>query len=583
MRIPDSAPMPLEWRHEAGLEPTVCEEREFLEIAEDFSNPCEIFREALSNAFDAGASEITIKLTTSKYGSRSILQIEFSDNGCGMGRDQLQAFFDLGNSTSRDNNDTIGEKGHGTKIYYKSSRIEVVTSSAGKQLRASVANPYDALANGNKPSISVSSRDVNPSEHGTKITIDDYNHSIRDRFTHSYLKDYILWFTKMGSIESQLGHQKHAKARVYLQGVDADAPETVEFGHIFPEESKDLGKLLDVFGVDAPSRYVKKWKQSGALKNFPDVKWDAVFYLEGDDAKRSYNPMIRGKGRTLQTGMYSVQERYGLWLCKDHIPIQRMNEWVTIKGSEFTRFHAFVNCQGFRLTANRGSVMNTPPAVLEDIQREVVQFYRDKIASTSEFTDLEWLEGQAAAFINADKDERDFTKRVSKLSKRRAAGFKGHTFLEPENEVGVLSLVTALTVIDSSALPFKILDYTTYRGNDALATFSTEDLPLEKLNIGYIEFKYTLQPSFNHLFKHLRGIVCWDTSVKDGDEVVDVGDSRRTMKIVPADVAKNQRTRYFLEDPRKPLRIEVFVLKEYLAEQLGITFQFREETPVKKI
>ena len=573
MNIPTNSTTANDWLNEPALLPSVCEEREFLEIAEDFSNPCEIFREAISNAFDAGASEIGIELEVLKRGFKDILRIHISDNGSGMDRDKLQAFFDLGNSTSRERGDAIGEKGHGTKIYYKSSRIEVVTCMQGKTLRALVANPYESLAGGLKPQIEVTSRPTEIGEHGTDIYVDDYNHSIRDRFTHSCLKDYILWFTKMGSIELQFDIKRHDKVKLLLQGIDAQEPESIDFGHVFPGESGDLSKLLDEFGADAPARFVRRWKHSGKLKNFPDISWEAIFYLEGDEAKRASNPMIRGRGRPLQTGMYSVQERYGLWLCKDYIPIQRMNEWVTIKGSEFTRFHAFVNCQAFRLTANRGSIMNTPPAVLEDVQREVTDFYRDKIAGGADFTDLEWLEGQAAAYINAEKDLKDFEKRVQRLSKRKMARYQNQTFLEPENEIGVLALVTALSALDPNALPFRILDYTTYRGNDALATFSTADLPLEKLNIGYLEFKFVLQGTFNHLFQHLRGIVCWEAAVRDGDEVVDVGDNRRVMKIVPANSAKKERSRYFLEDLRKPLKIEVFVLKDYLTEQLGINFR----------
>ena len=57
---------------EPRLEPTVFEVREFLEIAEDFSNPCEIFREAISNAFDAAATEIDISLSVIKKGSSSL-------------------------------------------------------------------------------------------------------------------------------------------------------------------------------------------------------------------------------------------------------------------------------------------------------------------------------------------------------------------------------------------------------------------------------------------------------------------------------------------------------------------------------
>ena len=44
-----------------GIIPRVNEAREFLEIAKDFKDPKEIIREALSNSWDAGASEVSIK------------------------------------------------------------------------------------------------------------------------------------------------------------------------------------------------------------------------------------------------------------------------------------------------------------------------------------------------------------------------------------------------------------------------------------------------------------------------------------------------------------------------------------------
>ena len=64
MATPTQSQDTCDWIEESLLELSVCEEREFLEIAEDFSNPCEIFREAISNAFDAGATELHIALTT---------------------------------------------------------------------------------------------------------------------------------------------------------------------------------------------------------------------------------------------------------------------------------------------------------------------------------------------------------------------------------------------------------------------------------------------------------------------------------------------------------------------------------------
>ena len=562
-----------DWTALEPIEPHVLEEREFLEIAEDFSNPREIFREAISNSFDAKATEITISLSIVRKGSRDILRIELADNGKGMTREELQAFFDLGNSTSRDKPDKIGEKGHGTKIYYKSSRVEVITNSNGLQLRAQVDNPYDALASGQKPKISVESR---PStDAGTRAIIDDYNHSIRDQFTHEQLKDYILWFTKFGSVEMEFGELENKATKLFLKGVDRNGePELIRFGHVFPEQSPDLSKLLDEHKGEAADHFVKRWTTKGRLRNFPDIEFSAIFYLEGDTAKRAYNPMIRGKGRALQPGMYTVQDRYGLWLCRDHIPVQRMNQWIVVRGGEFTRFHAFVNCQRFRLTANRGTVTNTPPEVLDDIEHAVSDYFRNKILAGTDYSDIEYLERESAAFITAEKDERDFGYRIEKLQKKRVAKYKGVELIEPDNEIGVVALVIALLAVDPKAFPFKILDYVTYRGYDALATLSREDLPLEKLSKAYIEFKFRLACKFDHLFKHLTAIVCWQTDVRDGDEVEDAGGTKRRMRI-HAGTAKEPQTKYFLEAERSSMRIEAFVLEEYLKEVWKIEFKPR--------
>ncbi|MBV8808202.1 MAG: hypothetical protein JO033_05965 [Acidobacteriaceae bacterium] len=79
------------------------------------------------------------------------------------------------------------------------------------------------------------------------------------------------------------------------------------------------------------------------------MRYDAVFSVEGKRVKYDSNPMLRRPGYNAPEGAYTVQDRYGLWLCKVFIPIQRKNEWITTKGSEFTKLHAFFNCQALRL------------------------------------------------------------------------------------------------------------------------------------------------------------------------------------------------------------------------------------------
>ena len=61
-----------EWLEEQTLIPTVDQAREFLEIAHDFANPLDIVREAISNSYDAKATEIRLIFDTiQKYGRLS--------------------------------------------------------------------------------------------------------------------------------------------------------------------------------------------------------------------------------------------------------------------------------------------------------------------------------------------------------------------------------------------------------------------------------------------------------------------------------------------------------------------------------
>lgn len=52
-------------------------------------------------------------------------------------------------------------------------------------------------------------------------------------------------------------------------------------------------------------------------------------------------------------------------------------------------------------------------------------------------------------------------------------------------------------------------------------------------------------------------------------------DERKLAVVSPAD--PKDYTRYFLENPRKAHRIEVFVLKDYLPQKLKIEFRPRTE------
>lgn len=553
---------------EYTLKPTVDETQEFIEIANDFSNPLELVREAISNAYDARSSEIRIKFEVEKTYGESTLKITIEDNGHGMDEAGLQSFFDLGNSLRRGDNGTIGEKGHGTKVYFNSRQIEVTTWQNHTELRALMEEPFRKLYDREIPTVSVKKITSETDSSGTRIIIKGYNNNRRDKFTHDIVKDYVLWFTKHGSIESAFRGEKD-NIVLHLQGLGREDYEKIAWGHIFPSDSPPIQKLFDEHLTKAPNYYSRKIIKSGVLKNHPEVSYEAVFVIEGTNVKYAYNPMVRRRGYQAPRGSYQIQERYGLWLCKDYIPIQRKNEWITYKGSEYTKFHAFFNCQALRLTANRGSVENTPSEFLQDIHDEVNEIY-NSIIESDDWAEMEWLEGEASSYQTTEREKKNFDWRIKKVNRANVALHKGVTLVEPERESGVFSISLLLSTIESDLFPFQIIDYDTHDGIDVIAK-GDKSTPITSSKLYYVEFKKTLEKGFNHSFENLHSIVCWDTLIKHDEILTDINNEERKMQIL-APKSDRENTHFFLDNPRKAHKIEVFVLKQYLKEKLGLEF-----------
>lgn len=123
------------------------------------------------------------------------------------------------------------------------------------------------------------------------------------------------------------------------------------------------------------------------IEGYPASSIDVVFYLEGDSAKRHHNEMLTRPGRPPERWHYTVSDRYGLYVCKDYIPLppsQRVNAWVAEK-SEWTLYHAFVNCQDFELTANRGSIGNTDRHFLTQVREAVENLFKKRIKVSQEY------------------------------------------------------------------------------------------------------------------------------------------------------------------------------------------------------
>ena len=556
------------------ITPEVNKVKEFIEIANDFSNPLDLVREAISNSFDAFASRMEIRFSTVLERGEDVLLIELIDNGDGMDREGLQSFFDLGNSLRRNDPNTIGEKGHGTKVYFNSKHIEVITNRNGITLHAVMNDPFGQLHDGKIPEVNVNeSRTENLK--GTKITIKGYHNNRGDKFSHEILKDYVFWYTKFGSVETAFNKDTvKAHTKLYLKGLDKADAELIPFGHPFPNESVSVEKLLDEYSTQAPDYYCKRFKFSGTLKNYPHISYEAIFSVEGTKVKHSYNPMIRRQNYAPKGG-YTIQERYGIWLCKDYIPVQRQNAWITYKGSEFTKFHAFFNCQKLRLTANRGSVENTPTEIMQDIQEEIVRIYNE-ITEGDDWQNITWLEEESRADITKSKEKKDFKWRTDRaLNKTNVALLDGHVLVQPEQESGVFALLVQLNFLQPDLFPFQIIDYDTHAGYDVIVK-GNDNIPIYQSALFYVELKHTLRNQFNHSFENLHSIICWDTSLKHGETAFDISKEERKLQI-NAPEKDGEYTQYLLDKSRSQHKIEVFVLKDYLREKLNLEFRPRSK------
>ena len=108
-------------------------------------------------------------------------------------------------------------------------------------------------------------------------------------------------------------------------------------------------------------------------------------------------------------------------------------------------------------------------------------------------------------------------------------------------------------------------------GFDLLAR-DVSDLSFDDAAKFYVECKQLLTALFNHSLNNVRYIVCWDTDLENEGTVTAIGGDNRTMTIKSKTTEKSY-TQFFLSRDDAPNNIEVFVLKRFVSEMLGISFK----------
>lgn len=538
-----------------GILPKVNQAKEFLEIAKDFKDQREILREALSNSWDALASKASIRFSLVPYpGTRKKkIMVEITDDGEGMstesrpvvGSSEIEGFFNLGDSAKP--HGSIGSKGHGTKIYYKSLGLRLVTWKNGIRLDAQTEMPpWDSLLKGIVPTYGYDET-PDPSGKGTKINIDGFQAKQAEFARLDELVSYVMWFTVLGSF----GHYFNSPRKMDVDIKPTEGPSvTLGYGFKFPDEQTDFDngteticKLLGPKTIDC-----------GQTEDGKNVEVQMVGALLGE------------QHRKIVPHTYT---HMGLWLCKDFIRVERNNEILedVFEGQYYYRsLLIFANCQQFDLTANRNNIRREQEEydlAVEGIKKFLQETWSAPIIQqyfTSRKTEEETKEQQDKAKADADRKAHAKEKRKDRINRYKGrADLKskkklvGGPVKEPQNEAETAILLQAMISAKYPGLNFVIGDYNTTQGVDMIVEQIDKDIP----SLKWVELVFSLDKLYEwpHPPEGYHCVVCYQLgNVKEVETFPDGQESKL--------VKKGQAGRYTLVVGAES--IDVYVLREIL-------------------
>ena len=469
--------MPKEIRK--GIKPRVNEAREYLEIAKDFKNPNEIIREALSNSWDAGSSKVSIKFDLVRMSGtkRKKIMVEIVDDGDGMssaqreevGSSEIEGFFNLGDSYKP--HGSIGSKGHGTKIYYKSNGITVDTWKSGRHIHAETeVEPWEALNNGKVPTYGIEESD-DESGKGTRVKVDGFQAKQAAFKSLDSLTQYVQWYTVLGSFGQYFGNPKSMSLE--LKPADSYSPVPIPFGFRFPDEQTDLSDSVE-----------------NACKVFGPETVDCG---ETEDGKKVQVQIVGALlGETLRDIVPHTYSHMGLWLSKDFIRVERNNTLLedVFKGQYYYRaFLIFVNCQQFDLTANRNNIRTDQDEydlAVAGIKKFCKEIWADEFVK--EYFGSKSDEDEKKKKDLEDKQNKDRAIKATEKRKNRINIYKGRADMpsstvigapikEPSSEAETALLLQAMISSKHPAIDFKIGDYNTALGVDLVIELEDKGIP----------------------------------------------------------------------------------------------------------
>jgi hypothetical protein len=270
-----------------------------------------------------------------------------------------------------------------------------------------------------------------------------------------------------------------------------------------------------------------------------DPEYGMVMRVEGQ--RRQLESYPEGS-RQPRGGLFEFDQRFGLWLCKDFIPIVQRNDILTQalarateKAKKRLRFdlsktrfwQIFINHQDFLLTANRNDIANATQHA-----SKIVELVATRIAETlTEEAFREWIENLQRA-VTASKRSRELaaiTDRVESvtawfkkprkddieptaLALERLEEEDSLRLPAPKNEQELFCLYAVVSGM--FRMPLRVIEYDTRLGIDAIAQVVDGKMFPTKVAYARVEFKFMVRANvaIGHFFDAIDALICWSVA-----------------------------------------------------------------------
>ncbi|MFZ5969403.1 MAG: ATP-binding protein [Bacillota bacterium] len=482
----------------------------FREIAQNIVNPLEVLREAISNSHDAEAKNISIIVYRNNAGK---FVLEIQDDGRGMTFDNIHRFFNLGDSDK--DKIGIGEKGLGTKTYFKSERIILFTQIRnGEAYRAIMEKPWESLCNNKMPEYMIEPCETQIGKGGTSISIEGYVIDNPEKYYNfDTIMDYILWFTAVGSFKTYFAnyaelhkyvHNMQIAPRVFIEDRVLGIKEEIAGTHQFypPQEKpkEDPCELIYKKSVNY-CRHFGPYHRATNI-NGEYVSFQMYGTVSGINCRKKIVKLRQGE---------TLKSRFGIYLAKDFIPFTRKVSLMT--DVNYQHYHLLINSQVFELTADRNNLSNQDDPKVKWVFEQTKKIINEDIIPLAEEGYFSLRRTEEIEYSVSDK-HRKLNERLEGFDKIDDLNVNNFPVTKrPDNESQVALLFTAIIANEEYKQSIKYIDRIGHYSHQSATDMICLDNESKKV---LVEVEYKLSNLFkhDHPYETFDYVVCWTVDLE---------------------------------------------------------------------